>query len=101
MTKTVSFGFLVIGIYLEFSSILLFSLVGKSFVNQHYRDIVLNGIEQVTGFADQAISFAIQENVSLTLRTSQNLQELFTDRHFYSPFLSLSYDRFICHEGSK
>jgi hypothetical protein len=87
-------GILVVGIhlkfdiwYLEFGAFLLFSLIGKSFVNQHHRDIVLNGIEQATGFADQSISLAIQENVPLTFRTSQNLQKLFTDWHLHSPFL--------------
>jgi hypothetical protein len=89
MIKMASFG---IGIYFEFGTwklvlILLFSLIGKSFVNQHHGDIVLNGIEQLAGLADQAISFAIQENISFTFRTSQNLQKLFTDRHLHSPFL--------------
>jgi hypothetical protein len=78
-----------------------FPLIRKSFVNQHHGDIVSNRIEQVAGFADKAISFVIQENISLTFRASQNLQKLFTDRHFHSPFLFLSYDKFISHGGSK
>jgi hypothetical protein len=92
MTKTASFGILVIGSYLKFGIwnlvlILLFSLIGKSFINQHHGDIVFNRIEQVAGFADQAISCAIQKNISFTFWTSQNLQKLFTDRHLHSPLL--------------
>jgi hypothetical protein len=88
MTKIASFG---IGIYFEFGTwklvlILLFSLIGKSFVNQHYGDIVLNGIEQLAGLADQAISFAIQENISFTFRACQYFQKFFTDRHLLSSF---------------
>jgi hypothetical protein len=30
----------------------LFSLIGKGFVDQHHGDIIFNGVEQVTGFAD-------------------------------------------------
>ncbi len=64
-----------------------FSLIGKSFVDQHHRDIVLDRIEQMTGLADQTIPFAIQKNISFTFRTGQNLQKFFTDGHLYSPFL--------------
>jgi hypothetical protein len=48
---------------------LFFSFVGKRFVNQHHGDIILNGIEQATGFADQTIPLSIQENISLTFGT--------------------------------
>ena len=81
--------------------ILLLPLIGKRFVNQHHGDIVLDRVEQMTRLTDQAIPFTIQENISFALRTGQNLQKLFTDNHFHSPFLSLSYDRFISHGGSK
>jgi hypothetical protein len=43
--------------------------IGKSFINQHHRDILFNGIEEMTGFADQTIPCSIQENISLTFRT--------------------------------
>jgi hypothetical protein len=66
---------------------LLFSLIGESFVDQHYGDIVLDRVEQMTGLADQTVPFAIQENISFTSRTGQNLQKFFTDRHLHSPFL--------------
>jgi hypothetical protein len=65
----------------------LFSLIGKGFVDQHHGDIIFNGKEQVTGLADEAISFAIQENISLTFRAGQNFQEFFTDRHLHPPLL--------------
>ncbi len=68
--------------------ILLFPLIRKSFVDQHHRNIILDGIEKVTGFANQTISRSIQEDISFTFRTSQNFQELFTDGHLRSPFLN-------------
>ena len=59
----------------------LFSLIGKGFVDQHDGNIVFNGIEKATSFADQAVSFAIQKNISFAFRTSQNFQQLFTEWH--------------------
>ncbi len=70
-----------------FGAFLFLSFVWKGFIDQHDRDIILDGIEQVAGFADQAISGSIQEDISFTFRTGQNLQELLADRHFRSPFL--------------
>jgi len=72
-----------------FVLVLFFSFARKSFVDQHHRNIILDGIEQVAGFADQTISCSVQEDISFTFRTSQNLQELFTDRHLRSPFLPI------------
>jgi hypothetical protein len=67
-------GRLVIGIYLGFAVsnlvlVLFFSFVRKRFVNQHYGDIILDGIEQATGLADQTIPLSIQENISLAFGT--------------------------------
>jgi hypothetical protein len=67
--------------------ILLFSFVGEGFIDQHHRDIVFDGIEQATGFADQTISRSIQEDISFTFWAGQNLQKLFTDWHPRPPFL--------------
>jgi hypothetical protein len=46
-----------------------FSLDGKSFIDQHHRDVLFNGIKKMTGFADQTIPCSIQENISLAFRT--------------------------------
>jgi len=68
-------GVLVTGIYLGFGvwDLVLFlflSFVGKSFVDQHHRDIILDGIEQMAGFTDQTISCLIQEDIPFTFWTS-------------------------------
>jgi hypothetical protein len=64
---------------------LIFSVIRQSFVDQHDRDIIFDLVKQTTRFADQSISCSVQENLSLTFRTSQNLQELFAERHLFSP----------------
>ena len=74
---------------LEFN--LLFSLIRECFIDQHDGDILFDGIEQVAGLADQTVSIAIQENISLALRASQNFQEFFTDGHLHPPFLKFGW----------
>jgi hypothetical protein len=46
----------------------LFSLIREGFIDEHYRDIFPNGVNQMTGFADQSISRSVQKDIPFTLR---------------------------------
>jgi len=51
-------------------ALLFFSFVGKGFIDQHDRDIIFDLVDKAARFADQSISCPVQENLSLTFRTS-------------------------------
>ena len=57
----------------------------KSLIDQHYRDVVLDWIDQSTGVANQTIFGRVEMDIAFAFRTSENVQELFANRHRRSP----------------
>src|SRR5436190_5154705 len=59
------------------------------FIDQHDRNIFLDGIHEPAVLADQAVAAFIQVNIAFAFRASENVQEVFADRH---EFCLLSFD---------
>jgi hypothetical protein len=51
------------------------------FVNEHDWNIILYRVHETTRIADKTIAAIIQMNIALALRTRQNIEQLFADRH--------------------
>jgi hypothetical protein len=54
-------------------------------VDQHNRDVVLDGIEQAARVTHEAIASGSKVNVSLALGTGQDIQQILTQRHKNRP----------------
>ena len=73
-------AFLVTTIYPDIK--LLFLLIQTpGLINEHYRNIITNRIQQSALFTNQSITRLRKLNRPLALRTGQNVQQIFID-HF-------------------
>jgi hypothetical protein len=52
-------------------------LQGLRFINEHNRNIVLNGIDHLTGRANEAITLVIKRDRPFALRAGQNIEKFF------------------------
>lgn len=49
----------------------------RRFVNEHNGNIILDGVHQLAGLANQAIFRVVQAHRFFALRTGQNIEEFF------------------------
>jgi hypothetical protein len=64
--------------------ILLFPLQGPGLVNEHNRDIILDGIDEFTGRADEAVTLGRERDRPFTLGTGKDIKKFFFEHGIVS-----------------